>query len=198
MTPARVTLRLVRPDDGEEHPETTRRTRPYPGRTPLPRRRRILLALAVVWLVMAGLAGLLVLLTGTTPSTPLGDTAAVPGGVVRISAVIPLESDGWVPPSTAEPLTGPVRPGAHRVRILLEMSAPDAAGLVFHAADFSLSGLGVQSTALWVDPVEASAGPGTSVLATLVFEIPNEAIALVLDGPHGVRLSLGTAHHTGA
>ena len=73
MTPANATLRLVRPDDGEKHPETTRQTRP--GRTPtlLQRRRKILIPLASAWLVMAALAGVL-LVTGAKPSTPFGDT----------------------------------------------------------------------------------------------------------------------------
>jgi hypothetical protein len=153
------------------------------------------IGLAILWLAMAVLACVL-LLTATKPSTPFGDTAVVPGGLARISAVIPLESDGWVAPNAGTLLTSPVQPGSHRVRILLELSAPDAAGLVFHAADYSLSGLGSRSTALWVDPAEQTAAAGASVVATLVFEIPNQAIALVLDGPHGARLSLGTAHHT--
>lgn len=189
MTPAHATLRLVRPDDGDKHRQTTRHTR-----TLFQRRRKVVISLAMVWFVMAALAGVL-LLTGTKPSTPFGETAAVPGGVARISAVIPLESDGWVPPSAADRLAGPVQPGAHRVRLLLELTAVDAAGLAFNATDYSLSGVGSRATALWVDPTPQKATAGTSVLATLVFEIPNQAIALVLDGPQGARLSLGTGHH---
>ncbi|MBG6212559.1 hypothetical protein RCH23_001051 [Cryobacterium sp. CAN_C3] len=195
MTPANALLRLVRPDDGEKHPETTRHTRPRHTPTLFRRRRTIVISLAIVWLVMAALACVL-LLTGTKPSTPFGDTATVPGGQARISAVIPLESDGWVPPSAADRLVGPVPPGAHRVRILLELTAADAAGLDFDAADYSLSGIGSSAIALWVDPIRQKAGTGTSILATLVFEIPNQAIALVLDGPEGAHLSLGTGHHT--
>ncbi|MDJ0339897.1 hypothetical protein [Cryobacterium sp. PH31-O1] len=194
MTPANGTLRLVRPDDGE-HPETTQQTRPGTKRSLVQRRRTILIVLAIAWLVMAALAVVL-LLTGTKPSTPLGETAAVPGGLARISAVIPLESDGWVPPRSADRLAGPAQPGAHRVRILLELTTTDAVGLTFDAADYSLSGLGSRATALWVDPGRQVAPAGASVLATLIFEIPNQAIALVLDGPQGARLSLGTAHHT--
>ena len=37
---------------------------------------------------------------------------------------------------------------------------------------------------------------GASTGATLIFEVPNKAIALVLDGPGGSRLSLGVSHHT--
>ncbi|TFD22575.1 hypothetical protein [Cryobacterium sp. TMS1-13-1] len=191
MTPANVTLRLVRPDDGEKHSGTTRHRRP-PPRTLFQRRRKILIPLAIAWLVMAALAGVL-LLTGTKPSTPFGDTATVPGGLARISAIIPLETDGWVPATAADLLSSPVQPGAHRVRILLELTETDASGLAFRAADYSLSGLGARSTALWVDPAEQS---GASVQATLVFEIPNQVIALVLDGPQGASLSLGTGHHT--
>ncbi|SDM55571.1 hypothetical protein SAMN05216368_101301 [Cryobacterium flavum] len=193
MTPTNATLRLVRLDDGAKHPETTRQTQPR--RALSPRRRKILIPLAVVWLVMAALACAL-LLTGTKPSTAFGDTTAVPGGLARISAVIPLESDGWVPPGSADRLDSAVQPGAHRVRILLELTAADAAGLSFDAADYSLSGVGSHATALWVDLSQREAAAGTSVLATLVFEIPNQAIALVLDGPQGARLSLGTGHHT--
>ncbi|WP_233198340.1 MULTISPECIES: hypothetical protein [unclassified Cryobacterium] len=191
MTPANMTLRLMRPDD-EKHPGATQHTRPRP-RTLLQRRHKILIPLAIVWLMMATLAGVL-LLTGAKPSTPFGDTAAVPGGLARISAIIPLETDGWVPPTDADLLSGPVQPGAHRVRILLELAETDAAGLVFRATDYSLSGLGARSTALWVDTTERA---GASVQATLVFEIPNQAIALVLEGPQAAHLSLGTGHHTG-
>ena len=192
MTPANITLRLMRPDD-EKHPSTTQHTRPRP-RTLSQRRHKILIPLAIVWLMMATLAGVL-LLTGAKSSTPFGDTAAVPGGLARISAIIPLETDGWVPPTHANLLSGPVQPGAHRVRILLELAETDAAGLVFRATDYSLSGLGARSTALWVDTTEPA---GASVQATLVFEIPNQAIALVLEGPQAARLSLGTGHHTGS
>ena len=117
MTPPNVTLRLVRPDDGQKHPETTRDTRPATP-TLFRRYRKILIPLAILWLVMAALAGVL-LLTGTKPSTPLGDTTAVPGGLARISATIPHESVDWVPPSAADLLASPEQPGAHRVRILL-------------------------------------------------------------------------------
>ncbi|TFC24760.1 hypothetical protein E3O25_16685 [Cryobacterium sp. TMT1-3] len=195
MTPANSTLRLVRPDDGEKHPETTRHTRPGTTRTPLQGRRRILIVLVIVWLVMAALAAVL-LVTGTKPSTPLGDTAAVPGGLARISAVIPLDSDGWVPPSGGDSLASTVAPGAHRVRVLLELTRTDAASLTFDASDYSLSGLGSRATALWVEPDRLEVPVRASVLATLIFEIPNQAIALVLDGPQGARWSLGTSHHT--
>ncbi|WP_148666441.1 hypothetical protein [Cryobacterium aureum] len=80
--------------------------------------------------------------------------------------------------------------------ILLELTAADAAGLSLDAADYSLSGIGSRATSLWVDPSQQAAAAGTSVLATLVFEIPNRDIALVLDGPQGARLSLSTGHHT--
>ena len=191
MTPAHATLRLLSPDVGA----TTRQTRPGTPRTVFQRRRKILIPLAAAWLVLALLAAVL-LVTGTRPSTPLGDTAAVPGGLARISAVIPLETDGWVPPSSADRLVGLAQPGTHRVRVLLELTTADAAALTFDAADYSLSGVGSRATALWVDPSRHDVAAGESVLATLVFEIPNRAIALVLDGPQGARLSLGTAHHT--
>lgn len=190
MTPAHAMLRLVRPDDDDKHRETTRHTR-----TLFQRRRKIVIPLTMIWLVMAALAGVL-LLTGTQPSTPFGDTATVPNGLARISAVIPLESDGWVPPSAADRLTDPVPDGAHRVRLLLELTAADAAGLTFDAAEYSLSGIGVSATALWFEPAQQSAANGASILATLVFEVPNQASTLVLDGPQEARLSLGTAHHT--
>jgi hypothetical protein len=195
MSPVNATLRAIRPADGEQNPETVLQTRSRPDRTLFQRRRKALIGLAIAWLVMAALAGVL-LLTGTKPSTPLGETAAVPGGVARISAVIPLESDGWVPPRAADRLASPVQPGAHRVRLVLELTAADAAGLVYNAADYSLSGVGSRATALWLDPVRQNVAAGDSLRVTLVFEIPDQAVALVLDGPHGARLSLGTGHHT--
>jgi hypothetical protein len=32
----------------------------------------------------------------------------------------------------------------------------------------------------------------------MVFEIPDRAVEMVLDGPGAARLSLGTEHHSGA
>ena len=54
MTPASVTLRLVGPDDGRKHPETTRVTRTQPAPTLLHRRRKILIPNQAVALVLDG------------------------------------------------------------------------------------------------------------------------------------------------
>jgi len=161
------------------------------------RRRRLFVVLVVLWLVAAAIAVLL--FTGqSAPSTLPGDSAAVPGGVARISAVIPLESDGWLPAERPSLLNGPVLEGAHRVRVQLDLTALDPAGLTFSAADYSIAGLGAgRPEVLWASPEHQVAAQGESVQATLVFELPDKAIALVLEGTSGTRLSLGAGHHTG-
>ena len=53
----------------------------------------------------------------------------------------------------------------------------------------------------WADPLWVSQDSGVVPLGenlqvTFIFEIPNQAIQLVLEGPGRLRLGLGTAHHS--
>ncbi|WP_241979908.1 hypothetical protein [Cryobacterium glaciale] len=122
----------------------------------------------------------------------------VDGGVARINGVIPLEIDGWLPTRPAPELSGAAQPGTHRVRVLVELTALEPQGVEFVAADYSIEGLGVTVPAvLWSSPTRQAVGQGETILATLVFEIPNKAIALVLEINQNARLSLGVEHHVG-
>lgn len=161
-------------------------------------RHRILIP-AVLLLGLAG--GATWVLTNNVeeePATMLGAADSVDGGLARIHGILPLETDDWVPPSNAAALDAPVAEGAHRVRILLELTALEADGISFQATDYFVDGLGTgEPRAIWSSPSQHTAKQGETIDATLVFEIPNEALALVLSDDGDTRLSLGTDHHTG-
>lgn len=159
------------------------------------RRRWLMVAVSVLCLLLIG--AFILRVTGPAePSAPLGASAAIDGGVARINGVIPLETDGWMPVEPASELSGAVQPGTHRVRVLVELTALEPQGVEFAAEDFSIEGLGVSIPApLWSSPVRQAAGQGDTILATLVFEIPDKAIALVLENRQSTRLSLGVEHH---
>ncbi|MBO1269154.1 hypothetical protein [Arthrobacter cavernae] len=159
-------------------------------------RRRLL----VPFILLTVLGGLLVgvLASGTRePAIPLGASASIGGGLARINGVIPLEVDGWVPNDGA-PLAGSPADGMHRVRILLELTALEPAGITIHAADYSILGIGAgKPKPVWSSPVSATVKQGQTIDVTLVFELPDKAIALTLQGPDGAGLSLGPGHHRG-
>lgn len=165
---------------------------------PRTRSRRPLIALAVLLLVLLGAgAAVLALPDPQQPGTSLGASAEVPGGLARINGVIPLEKDGWVPPVTTATLEQQIPEGMHRVRILLELTALDATGISFSADEYTIAGIGADSVSLvWTDAERVDLGQGDSHAATLVFQIPDRAVALTLEGPEGSRLDLGTGHHS--
>lgn len=133
------------------------------------------------------------------PSTMLGATDEIDGGLARINGIIPLETDGWAPVGDPAALAEPVAEGAHRVRILLELTALEAEGIDFRASDYAVEGLGAgEPRVIWSSPAEVTAEQGETIEAVLVFEIPNQAIALELSGADDLRLSMGTDHHTSA
>ncbi|SFS09402.1 hypothetical protein SAMN04487783_1253 [Agrococcus baldri] len=135
-------------------------------------------------------------MANSEPAAHLGAAAVVPGGLARVNGVIPLESDGWLPVDAAAVLMEPVPAGSHLVRVELELTAMDAQGIAFSADDYTILGLGSDRLdVLWASPEVAEARQGSVVSATLVYEIPNTAVALTLEGEHGGRLALGTAHH---
>ena len=163
------------------------------------RRRWLVAAVIVLCLLIVG-AVFLRLGNEAEPSTPLGGSAAIDGGVLRINGVIPLEADGWMPAERAPELSGAIQTGTHRVRVLVELTALEPQGVEFAAADYSIEGLGVTIPAVqWSSPVRLAVAQGETIRATLVFEIPDKAIALVLvlEDSQSTRLSLGVDHHIG-
>jgi hypothetical protein len=148
-------------------------------------------------LIGTGLAVYAELAARSEPIAPLGAAAAFEGGLARVNGVIPLENDDWLPSDAPAVLTEPPADGAHRIRILLELTAMDEGGIRFSADDYTILGLGSGRVgALWASPDVDEAQQGEVVDATLVFEIPNQAIALTLEGADGGRLALGVGHHT--
>ncbi|MBP1234687.1 hypothetical protein JOE40_000154 [Arthrobacter sp. PvP102] len=167
------------------------------AQAPKTRARRMLIPAAL--LCSIGIALAYLFLTATPlPSVPLGAAASIPGGMASISGIVPLEVDDWEPPGDDDFLDASPPAGSHRVKIIVRITALEEDGVQFHTGDFMVTGLG--STG--VDPVWSSIGAarlgqGESVAETLVFEVPDKAVALVLEGPGDARLSLGLAHHTG-
>ncbi|WP_051479073.1 hypothetical protein [Arthrobacter sp. H5] len=165
---------------------------------PLIRRTRwILLVPAALLLLVGGLLTFVLTNDMDKPSTQLGATGETDGGLARIHGIIPVETDGWTPDGPAAGLSEPVQEGAHRVRVLLELTALESDGIHFTANDYSIEGLGAGTPrAIWSSPEDQTAAQGETIEATLIFEIPNQAVSLVLDGNGALRLSLGTEHHT--
>ena len=167
---------------------------PAPGAS---RRRLMLLPLA--FLVIIGLALAYLFLTARPErSVPLGASAAVPGGMASIGEIMPVEDDGWEPDGDDDALDGAPAPGSHRVRLLVRITALEPGGVRLEGRNFSITGLGSDYfRPLWESPSVVDLKQGESVGATLIFEVPDKAIALVLEGPGNSRLSLGLSHHTG-
>lgn len=167
---------------------------PAPGAS---RRRLVLLPLS--FLVIIGLALAYVFLTARPePGVPLGASAAVPGGMASIGEIMPVEDDGWEPDGDDDALDGAPAPGSHRVRLLVRITALEPDGLRLEGRNFSITGLGsAHFRPLWASPSAVVLQQGESVGATLIFEVPDKAVALVLEGPGNSRLSLGMSHHTG-
>ena len=166
---------------------------------PAPRvKRRRLMLLPIAMLGIIGLALTYLFLTAQPePSVPLGASASIPGGMASIGEIVPVEDDGWEPDDNDDALEGAPAEGSHRVRLLVRVTALEPGGLRLDTRDFSVSGLGRGlSRPLWESPSAADLRQGESVAATLIFEVPDRAIALVLEGPGGSRLSLGLSHHT--
>lgn len=162
-------------------------------------RRRRLMLIPVAMLAAIGLALAYLFLTAQPePSVPLGASASIPGGMASIGEIVPVEDDGWEPDDNDDALDGAPAEGSHRVRLVVRITALEPGGLHVDTGGFRISGLGrEQFRPLWQSPAAADLKQGEAVGATLVFELPDKAVALVLDGPGGSRLSLGLSHHTG-
>lgn len=158
--------------------------------------------------VIGAALGYVFLTSSSVEPAPLGASVQVPGGVARVNGVIPLEADGWRPNPQVEELSGPPAPGVHRVRVLLQVTATQPGGVSFRAVDYRIGGLGTaRQDPLWSSPVTRMAARGETVNATLVYEVPDQAVSLVLHGPAGSGLNrsgptesvlaLGPGHHRG-
>lgn len=165
--------------------------------TALVRRAKILVPAILLALVGSLIASILMAAPRKPPAL-LGASAGVNGGLARIHGVIPLEADGWMPPTPSAALAVPPGKEMHRVRILVELTAIDQDGLSFDPPQYAVSALGTgEWKAVWFSPAPAEARQGESINATLVFELPDRAIDLTLELPGGPGLSLGTGHHRG-
>lgn len=150
------------------------------------------------------LAVLLVLAHGALfaekePGAMLGASESVPGGLARLNGVMPytqfVAQEGRDVPAE---LAGDVPSGTHLVIVLLELTAMEPEGLEFDADDYVVERLGGRtSQVVWASPSEASLAQGESMQAELVFEVPDKALELTLEGPGDVRLAMGTDHHSG-
>jgi hypothetical protein len=167
--------------------------------TPRNRRRRLMVIPLALVCALGLVLGYLFLNAKPEASVPLGASATVPGGTARINGIVPLEDDGWLPPEHVQVLEEGPSAGTHRVRVLVRFTALEAGGIRLDTSGFVVSGLGGSDLRpLWVSPSKAEIRQGESLDATMVFELPNKAIALVLKNADGSRLSLGVSHHTGS
>lgn len=174
---------------------------PSPPKTAVadtPLRRRLRVPLMVVGALLLAAAGVVITSPETkSEGTMLGASGTVTGGNARINGVIPLEVDGWLPDGPATVLTESAGQGIHRVRIILELTALDPEGLTYRADEFTITGLGsVDSRQVWADPQSVTIPQGQVVTATQVYELPNQAVELLLRTDE-VQFVLGTEHHTG-
>jgi hypothetical protein len=161
------------------------------------KRTRILVPAILLALVGILIAGILMAAPRKPPAL-LGASASLDGGLARIHGVIPLEADGWMPPTPSAVLTEPPGEEMHRVRILVELTAMEQDGLSFDPSRYAVSALGTgEWKAVWFSPAPAEVRQGDSINAALVFELPDRAIDLTLELPGGPGLSLGAGHHRG-
>ncbi len=165
--------------------------------TALVKRTRFLVP-AVLLAIVGILITSILMAAPRKPPAMLGASANLDGGLARIHGVIPLEADGWMPPTFSPALAEPPGVEMHRVRIMVELTAMDKNGLRFEPSQYAVSALGTgEWKAVWFSPAPTAALQGESINATLVFELPDRAIDLTLELPGGPGLSLGAGHHRG-
>lgn len=161
------------------------------------RRRALLIPLSLLCALAIALSYLF-LTAKPDPSVPLGASTFVTGGMASISEIVPLDADGWQPGEGGAALPGSPPEGSHRVRLVVRLTALDAEGVQLDAKDFSVTGLGaLKARPVWSSTPTISLRQGESRGLTLVFEVPDKAVALVLEGSGDARLSMGLAHHSG-
>lgn len=161
------------------------------------RLRALLIPLALLSAIGLTLS-FLFLTAKPAPSVPLGASAFVPGGMASISEIVLLEADGWQPGGSGATLPGAPPGGSHRVRLVVRLTALDSAGVRLDAGSFTVTGLGsLKAQPIWSSAPDIALQQGESHGITLIFDVPDRAVALVLEGPGGSRLSMGLAHHSG-
>ncbi|MEX5299622.1 hypothetical protein RCG67_12685 [Kocuria sp. CPCC 205292] len=159
---------------------------------------------AAFLLGLLGVLGAAVLGQDEEPGAPLGAVATVPGGLARVNGVLPEEPAAGAP-ATGDGTTGngttgdgAAEDGTHRVRVLLELTALEPGGVDFDAADWEVERLGGGSSrAVNASVPERTLVQGEALRTELLFEVPDRALELTLEGPRSARLSLGTDHHRG-
>ncbi|HRO93956.1 hypothetical protein [Citricoccus sp.] len=80
---------------------------------------------------------------------------------------------------------------------MLELTAVEPGGIDFVATDYSVQEIvGFTAGPLWASHERHRIARGETLPVTMVFEIPNKSIQLVLQGPGSARLGMGSDHHT--
>jgi hypothetical protein len=172
-------------------------TDPAPRRRPSRRTVLAMVPVAGLGVVGGGIGINRLLYPPPAPATPLGAVATVAGGMTLIQGIIPLESATWVPPTPAPSLARPIADGGHRVRLLLDLTSTEPGGVDFASADYSVQEIvGFKAGPMWSSHESRHIVQGETLTVTMVFEIPNKSIQLVLQGPGSTRLGMGTDHHT--
>ena len=178
---------------------TTRDATTISAAPPVRRSRRRWMLPALFLLALLLVLGRSLLSAEDEPSTMLGASGTVPGGLARLHGVMPYTEfaalEGREIPAE---LAGDIPRGAHQVVVLLELTAMDRDGLEFTAEDYAVDRLGGRrAPVVWASSSGASLAQGETMQAELVFEVPDKALELTLEGAGDVRLSMGTDHHSG-
>lgn len=169
-----------------------------PSGHPVRRSRRRWMVPAVFLLGISAVLGHALVSGAEEPGVPLGAVAAVPGGLLRVNGILSCETGASQSPACSPGHGQPVPEDAHRIEVLLEFTALDAEGLEFDAGDYAVDRLGGgESPVLWSSSAEESVGQGGTLRTALVFEVPDQAVELTLEGAGGTRLLLGSDHHSG-
>ena len=85
------------------------------------------------------------------------------------------------------------------MQVLLELTAMEPEGIEFNTEDYAVERLGGrQSQVVWASTRQASLEQGETLRAELVYELPDQAVELILEGDGNARLSLGAEHHSGS
>ena len=102
------------------------------------------------------------------------------------------------PDEDDDALDGAPAEGSHRVRLVVRVTALEPGGVRLDAGDFRISGLGRGAipAALGSHRLPRTCSRARRSARRWSSNFPDKAVALVLDGPGGSRLSLGLAHHT--
>ncbi len=174
-----------------------------------PRKRRALVAgallfLATVAALVAGGWGVLASLNAEAPPARIGQGVAVPGGSLRVDAVLPehmapMQSQKFAASGMSMSSMGmDMAPeGYRRFAVDVTLSADEGGELGYSPQDFQISGEGMKKE---VGPIRhqldgQTIPPGSSIAGNLVFQVPEKAseLRLIFDGGQPVALDLEPA-----